>query len=91
MKNIGAINITLVYDKCYSFIVIVIFYSLYAQVPWNFLYVCYICEINLLFYKNIINIFLCNISMYSNINILVMLQGFRFDLINHRTSCTISL
>ena len=27
---------------CYSFIVFVIFYSLYAQVPWNFLYACYV-------------------------------------------------
>ena len=27
---------------CYSFIVIVIFYSLYAQVPRNFLYACYV-------------------------------------------------
>ena len=27
---------------CYSFIVIVIFYSLYAQVPWNFLYACFV-------------------------------------------------
>ena len=27
---------------CYSFIVVVIFYSLYAQVPWNFLYACYV-------------------------------------------------
>ena len=27
---------------CYSFIVIGIFYSMYAQVPWNFLYACYV-------------------------------------------------